>query len=212
MNWLIVAGGEAPSHVLLHKCAGMAERIVAVDGAADLLHRECIQPDALIGDFDTASAFAIEALAAMGAQMVRLPTAKNMTDTEAAMDFALDAGASNITLLGALGGRMDHAMSNVGMLLRAHRHGSACRILDDINELFVAEESCILEGDPGQTVSIVPLTGNLVVTAEGLEYPLEELSLPFGSSRGVSNRMLSPTARLHISGGIALIIRILNNA
>jgi thiamine pyrophosphokinase len=135
-----------------------------------------------------------------------------MTDTEAAIDYALDAGADDITILGALGTRVDHTLSNINMLLRAYGRGADCRILDEFNELTVATGEHELHGCPGQTISILPLTGDLTVTASGLEYPLEQLTLPFGSSRGVSNHIQGTSAHLSISGGIALIVKLLKNA
>jgi len=212
MKWLVVTGGAMPGPTLLRDEVHKAERIIAADGAAELLIREGIIPHVLIGDFDTASPQSVSRLSDQGAQIVRLPTHKNITDTEAAVDYALDAGANDITILGALGTRVDHTLSNIGMLLRAYRRGAACRILDETNELTVATGEYELHGRSGQTVSILPLTDDLTVTAAGLEYPLEQLSLPFGSSRGVSNRMQGTSAHLSISGGIALIVRLLKNA
>lgn len=212
MNWLIITGGAAPEHALLQERIRIADRVIAVDGAADLLAQAGVTPHVLIGDFDTASKTSIEALVTGGTQIERLPVHKNMTDTEAAMDYALNEGARDITMLGALGTRVDHTLSNIGMLLRAHRRGVACRVLDDINELTVATGEYVLTGTPGQTVSILPLTGDMVVTASGLLYPLEALALPFGSSRGVSNIMKSTSAHLSIFGGVALVVKILKNA
>jgi thiamine pyrophosphokinase len=212
MRCLIVTGGAAPGRALLLDEARPARRVIAADGAADLLLRHGITPDVLIGDFDTASKKTVSALADKGVKIVRLPEYKNMTDTEAAVDYALDEGADDITILGALGTRADHTLSNIGMLLRAMRRGAACRILDETNELAVAAGEYDLTGFPGQTVSILPLTGDLTVTASGLEYPLEKLSLSFGSSRGVSNRMKDDSAHLTISGGVALIVMILKEA
>lgn len=212
MKWLVVTGGTPPGRALLREQARLAQRVLAVDGAADLLFREGMTPDVLIGDFDTASEESVSALAAKGALIVRLPEHKNMTDTEAAVDYVLGAGADDITILGALGSRADHTLSNIGMLLRAQKGGAACRISDEINELAIASGEYSMEGFPGQTVSILPLTGDLTVTASGLEYPLEQLALPFGSSRGVSNRMKDKNAHLSISGGIALIVYIRKNA
>jgi thiamine pyrophosphokinase len=212
MKWLIVTGGTAPDSALLRGQARLARMLIAVDGAADLFVREGMIPDILIGDFDTASEEGVEALIGQGAKIARLPEHKNMTDTEAAMDYALGAGADDITVLGALGTRADHMLSNIGMLLRAREKGAACRIIDEINELETAAGEYTIEGLVGQTVSILPLTGNLIVTASGLEYPLEQLELPFGSSRGVSNRIKDQNAHLSISGGIALIIKILKNS
>lgn len=212
MKWLILTGGAAPGQALLHKQARQAQRTIAADGAATLFLREGITPDVLIGDFDTAPEEAVLLLKAKGTTIVTLPEHKNMTDTEAAVDYALGEGADDITILGALGTRMDHTLSNIGMLLRAMRRGAACRILDETNELTVASGEHDIAGVPGQTVSILPLTGDLTVTASGLEYPLEQLSLPFGSSLGVSNRMKTDHAHLSISGGIAMIVRVLKEA
>ena len=212
MKWLVVTGGAEPGYALLYAHAKAAQRIIAADGAAELLLLHGITPDVLIGDFDTASGESISTLAGKGAKIVRLPEHKNMTDTEAAVDYALDEGADDITILGALGTRVDHTLSNIGMLLRAYKRGVACRIFDEINELTVAAGEYDLFGSPGQTVSILPLTDDLTVTAIGMEYPLEQLSLPFGSSRGVSNRMKTDSAHLSISGGIALIAWVLKEA
>lgn len=212
MKWLVVTGGQTPDETLLIDEVQLAQHIIAADGAAELLIREGITPSVLIGDFDTASPESVATLAERGATIVRLQIHKNMTDTEAAVDYALDAGADDITILGALGSRVDHTFSNIGMLLRAYQRGVPCRIVDETNELTVATGEYVLRGHPGQTVSILPLTGGLTVTASGLEYPLEQLSLPFGSSRGISNRLTGSDARLSISGGIALIVKILRNA
>lgn len=209
MKWLVVTGGTAPESTLLRDQTRQAEKLIAADGAADLLVREGIVPHVLIGDFDTASKESIETLLRQGTKVVRLPSHKNMTDTEAAVDYAIVSGADSITILGALGTRADHMLSNIGMLLRARKKGVDCRIIDEFNEIETAARDYTLNGFPGQTISILPLTGDLTVTASGLEYPLEQLELPFGSSRGVSNRMKDNTARLFISGGIALIIKII---
>jgi len=212
MKWLVVTGGQTPDRVLLRDQVRRAQCVIAADGAAEQLLNEGITPNVLIGDFDTASPQSVSTLSDRGTQIVRLPVHKNMTDTEAAVDFALDAGADEITILGALGTRVDHTLSNINMLLRAYRRGVSCRILDEINELTVTADEYELHGYPGQTVSILPLTGDLMVTARGLEYPLEKLLLPFSSSRGVSNRMQGTSAHLSISGGIALIVKLLKNA
>ena len=63
-----------------------------------------------------------------------------------------------------------------------------------------------MDNRAGQTVSILPLEGGITVTAQGLAYPLEELKLTAGSSRGVSNIIESGSASLKISGGYALVM------
>ena len=99
-------------------------------------------------------------------------------------------------------------MSNIMMLVRAEKSGAKCKIIDDRYELIVSDKEVLLEGIPGQTISILPLTGEIDVVAYGLEYPLNNLSLKWGSSRGVSNLFLENNARIIISGGYALIVKV----
>ncbi len=208
MKCVIVSGGEAPRKSDLKKQLKDADLLIAVDGAADLLDRWGIVPHYVIGDMDTAADNSLARLAESGAAAVKLPREKNESDTQAAVDFALKSGADDIVMLGATGGRFDHAMGNVAMLVRAARAGARCRMIDKTNEMWAAEGEHDVWGRPGQTVSIIPLTGDLFVTATNLEYPLEDLKLGVDASRGISNVILHSPAHLSISGGYALIVKI----
>ena len=207
MRCLILSGGKAPEKQIIQTHADKADMTIGVDGAADLFYRYHIVPDVLIGDFDTADAACVTALAQSGAKVLRLPCAKNETDTEAAVNYALKAGVDEIFILGALGSRMDHTLSNILMLVRADKAGVQCRIIDEHNELMVSDRDFCLVGTAGQTVSILPLTGEVCITTTDLKYPLDGLVLPFDSSRGISNEMLKDTANIKITGGYALIIK-----
>lgn len=212
MKYLILSGGTPPSKSELMPYITEADMVIGVDGAADVLCQYDIVPNVLIGDFDTANVQSVEELKEQGAKVVRLSPRKNETDTEAAVNYAISHNASKITIFGALGSRVDHSLSNITMLVRAHTAGVPARIIDEYNELQVENQHLVLQGTPGQTVSILPLTGNLHVSATNLVYPLNELELNFGSSRGVSNVMADSDATINIKGGYALIIKTTDEA
>lgn len=207
MKCVILSGGTPPGLRLLKKHLETAGLFIGVDGAADFLIQYDMAPDVLIGDFDTADPASVSALEQRGAKVLRLEPEKNETDTEAAIEYALKAGADDITILGALGGRVDHTLSNIMMLVRADRKGAACRITDEQCEMFVSDKTFILSGRPGQVISILPLTGEVCVNAQGLKYPLQNLVLNWGSSRGISNVMQKGAASISIAGGYALIVK-----
>lgn len=208
MKCVIVCGGDAPPKSDLNEHMKDASLIVAVDGAADLFDRWGTIPHVIIGDMDTADSGSVSRLLNRGARAVTLQREKNETDTEAAMNYALESGAEDIVMLGATGGRFDHTMGNVAMLVRAARKGMRCRIIDKTNEMWAATGEHDVFGCIGQTVSIIPLTGDLIVTATNLEYPLQKLKLGVDASRGISNVIMKSPAHLSISGGFALIVKI----
>jgi thiamine pyrophosphokinase len=208
MKCLIVTAGAPPSAELIAAYSKDAKLIVGVDGAAAVLVKHALWPDILVGDFDSAARSDVEEVEARGARLVRLPAHKNETDTEIAMNIALEEGADDIVMLGALGLRLDHAMGNLNMLIKAHRAGVACRIIDELHEITAARGEYELCGRIGQTVSLLPFAGDIIVTASGLVYPLESLLLRSDAARGISNIIAESPARLSISGGYALVIKI----
>jgi thiamine pyrophosphokinase len=208
MNCLIITGGDLPEINDIKRYISAAGLVIGVDGTADFFYNNNIIPDVLIGDFDTADPDCVLELEKNGSEVCRLSAEKNETDTEAALDYAIRRGAKEITILGALGGRADHAISNIMMLVRADSKEAKCRIVDSSCELFVSNNDITLSGKLGQTVSILPLTGEVSVTSFGLKYPLNSLLLKWGSSRGISNIIIGDNAHISISGGYALIVRI----
>ncbi len=212
MKCLIVAGGVSPCKADLYKHINDADFVIAVDGAADIFDKYTLFPDYIIGDIDTADINSVSRLETSGSSVIKLQRAKNETDTEAAINHALQTGAQDIVILGATGRRMDHTLANIAMLVRAVRAGACCRIIDKYNEMWVATGNHRFSGRIGQTVSIHPLTGDLLVNSKNLEYPLDDLKLCVDSSRGVSNVIENNPVHLSISGGFALIVKIRGKA
>jgi len=212
MKYLIVSGGVSPSKADLFKHIKAADIVIAVDGAADIFDKYALSPDYIVGDIDTADPKSVSRLETGGSSVIKLPRAKNQTDTEAAMNHALEFGAQDIVILGATGRRMDHTLANIAMLVRAARADVCCRIIDKYNEMWAAAGEHRFSGRIGQTVSIHPLTGDLIVNAKNLEYPLDDLALRMDSSRGISNIIKKNPVHLSISGGFALIIKIRGKA
>ncbi len=212
MKCLIVSGGVSPRKADLLKHYKNADITIAVDGAADVFDRFVLSPNYIIGDIDTADPKTVSKLESDGASIIKLQRAKNETDTEAAMNHAIKAGADDIVILGATGRRMDHTLANIAMLVRALNAGVQCRMFDTYNEMWVATGEHRFNGRIGQTVSIHPLTGDLIVNAKNLEYPLENLALRTDSSRGISNIIKKNPVQLSILGGNALIVKIRGKA
>src|SRR2546428_7669407 len=109
MRSVIFAGGIVRPGRAVDRAIAEAELLIAADsGAATALHYGKV-PDAVVGDFDSLDPAVLEHLRALSCPFIPAPVEKDETDTELAVHVALERGATEMTLLGALGGaRFDH--------------------------------------------------------------------------------------------------------
>lgn len=196
MRALIVAGGVPPSESLLRSSASKSDLILAADAGFCALYQLGIVPDMLIGDMDSLGNELADVARDLGSHILRVPSKKNSTDTELAVEEAARKGATEILLLGATGGRVDHLLGNLMLLRLGEELGAPVTIEDELQTILYVRYAREIHGSAGQTVSIIPADKEAVVRASGLEYPLEDLLLTNARPRGISNVMLSDCARI----------------
>src|SRR5438034_2699374 len=128
MHVVIFAGGTVRSGRAFFDAKGSADMFIAADsGAATALQYGCT-PRIVVGDFDSLDGLLLEDLGKRGSEIRRAAVEKDETDTELAVQVAIDEGETRITLVGALGGaRFDHTMANI--LLLAGFEGVAIHLL-----------------------------------------------------------------------------------
>ncbi len=183
--------------------------VIAADGGA----RHClalgIVPDIVIGDFDSLGEQEIAALDNAETEFIRYPADKDETDLELALDQAVKLGASEITLYGLLGGRWDMIFANMLLLASPSYDGIRVCVVDGNTRAYIIRsgETLELSGQSGDTVSAIPLSEAAHgITYKGLQWPLEDATLAFGSPKGVSNRLANTTAQVSVESGILLVI------
>ena len=205
MRTLIVLGGDLPSPPLLRRCASEAELTIAADRGLEAFEAAGVLPDLLLGDMDSVSAGTL-ARREGSTEMERLPCEKDDTDGGHAMEVALSRGATEITILGALGGRMDHALANLMLLKRAHEGGAFAQILDERVRIVRIDGEITLRGAKGDTISLIPIGEAHGVTLEGCYYHSQEaLSFDFVHPLGVSNVVTADEARITVKEGDLLL-------
>jgi thiamine pyrophosphokinase len=171
-----------------------ADLIIAADGGADYCLELGVTPQVVIGDLDSLTPSKLDTLIEIGSEIVRHPTRKDSTDLELALEHALLTGADEISILGALGKRWDQTLANLILPAKDSFSHVQIRLIDGHQELFLIQPGQVakIKGQAGDIVSLVPLLGDTGgVTTGGLEYPLENEVLKFGSTRGISNVLLS---------------------
>ena len=207
MRAVVVAHGDVlPSD---RDVIGEKDFVVAADGGALALERWKLMPHLVVGDMDSLGDAGVERFERKGIPVKKFPATKDESDLELAVAQAIAAGATEIVLLGALGGeRLDHETAN--LLLLADPGYDGVRIEARRGALRVrairGEGSLALAGPVEALVTLIPVNGDAEgVTTEGLRYPLRDETLRFGRARGLSNEVDSLPATVTVRKGSLLV-------
>ena len=177
-----------------------AARVYCCDGAY-LWANGRVRIDENVGDFDSLP-FVPEPL-----PREKFPSEKDETDGELALEKALSSGATEIEIYGAGGGREDHFLGNLHLLYRAHLRGAKAVMITNTARIFCGEGEIEIRDCRGKTLSIVPFGGEAhIIESEGLFYPLHDLHLVYGSTRGISNIAESDSAHIVARGTVLVLI------
>lgn len=199
MRTVIIAGGGATDYLYLGSLLEPDDTVICADSGYDLALKIGVEPDIVVGDFDSAVNKPPEK------KTLRFPAKKDFTDTELAISYARERGFSDFLILGGIGTRMDHTLTNILMLKDMLSRGERGEIADEYNRIFITNTSSSIDATKGTLVSLVPLTQCTGITTQGLEYPLYLATLDVGSGRGVSNVITHSNPRVSLQSGDLLI-------
>jgi thiamine pyrophosphokinase len=213
MHSVIVANGELENHPRLRALWRAADVRIAADGGAVNARRHLARaPHIVIGDLDSLDDATRAWCATARVEMIQHPRAKDETDLELALALAMARGATEITLLGALGGRVDQTLANVFLLIKPARAKISARIAGANFDAWLAWERATIRGRIGDTVSLLPLTARVEgIVTRGLRYPLQNETLVIGAARGVSNELLARRAQIAFTRGLLLVVHLANS-
>ena len=134
-----------------------------------------VTPTLLLGDFDSLG----ECEISKTTECVKVPAEKDFTDTQIALELALEQGADEVIIVGGLGGRLDHTLANLGVLedmFDRRIHGYAT---DGQNRVhFIRSTSTLIARSAYKYISLLPADLTVKgVTMEGGKYPLKNKTL-----------------------------------
>lgn len=204
---ILFANGELPDPGPARLLIQPDDVIIAADGGARHAIRLGVIPSVIIGDMDSLSTAEVRVFEDMGIHLLQYPAGKDETDLELALHHALQVGHSPIIILGGFGGRLDQQMGILALIAAPAYIAANTRLDDGVTEAFFINEQTTLEGQTGDTVSLlpwgIPAEG---VTTDGLAYPLNKETLYPEKTRGISNQMLARQAKIRIKSGTLLCI------
>lgn len=207
MAVLIFANGDVEELQWVRPCLEEAAAVIAADGGTRHLHALRYAPDVVIGDLDSLPQQVQDWLGAEGVEIAIYPHAKDETDLELALLYAVSHYDEDISIIGAMGGRLDQTLGNIMLLAHPALEGRRVELLTRHQRAWLVKEQTEITGQVGDTVSLIPIGGDVRVRqTRGLRWPLEQEILTFGPARGVSNTMTEQTAHIVIDGGALLCV------
>lgn len=213
MKTVIISGGRIDRDFALSFLKQEAfDQIIAVDNGLKFLYENGIKPTWIVGDFDTAA----PELVAYYRTETEIPIrqfnpVKDATDSQIAIELALELGSGEITILGGTGTRLDHVLGNIQSLMLAKKKGVSCVILDEYNRIRLVDGTLRLKKEEqyGRYVSLLPLTTEVTgVDLIGVKYPLSDYTFTSTGSAGlgVSNEITAKTAEIRVKSGVFILI------
>ncbi|WP_232696940.1 thiamine diphosphokinase [Brevibacillus daliensis] len=226
----IVTGGDLDMFPQMER----PDLLIGVDGGAIALLEAGMIPHYAVGDFDTVQDEGIRQLEAAGIRLRKVSAMKNATDTELAIEVAVEAAREHLRqlgsqledendvvhlypphklkfiLYGATGSRMDHTLANLGLLKRAHQLGVWMEIVNLQNRIMLLSDyfpHVELRRRKNEFLSLLPASVEVTgVTLNGFLYPLDDATITFGQSIGISNEWAEEVGRVERRSGDLYVI------
>lgn len=171
-----------------------------------LAHREAlgIGPDLIVGDFDS------HPNPELDVETIVLPCEKDDTDTVFAAKEAVKRGFRDFLLIGAAGGRLDHTLGNVSILLMLHSMGLRALLVDDCSEMEIVSSAPVYVDDGFPFFSLLNISGTARgVTIQDAKYPLVDAEIKCTYQYGISNEVLpGRRARVAVGEGELLLVKV----
>jgi thiamine pyrophosphokinase len=206
----VVSGGDIGDPVFFRKqVKNVAPKaVICADGGARHLDDSGIIPELIVGDMDSLDIQRQAFYEEKGCRIIRHSRSKDETDTELALHEAFRMKPSEVWIWGALGGRIDHTLANISLLIQGKRVGIEVKLIDEWCEVFLVDGRTVLEGEAGQIVSLFPFAGQAAgVTLTGFEFPLTKAVMETGRPYGVSNRLIAEEGIVDVDSGMLLAVR-----
>lgn len=205
---VIIGGAEIKNYDFIREQLKSDDYFIFCD--CGLAHMEplSVRPSLIVGDFDSHAAPDTEV------ETIVLPCEKDDTDTVFAAKEALRRGFSSFLLIGVTGGRLDHTIGNLSILLMLHEKGMDAVISDDYSSMQIVAQEPVFIQDDCEYFSLLNISGLARgVTIKDAKYPLHDAEITCSYQYGVSNEVVpGKTASVSVGNGKLLLIRVFRNS
>ena len=202
MRAFVFTGGEI-YHQYIEERPEEGDLIIAADAGYRNATLMGVHINILIGDLDSLGMIPDDV-----DEVIKLPAEKDETDTQIAVDTAIERGADEIVIVGSTGGRLDHALSTLAILEKNWEKRISIYIVNGQNRVrYIKNSGFIVVRSKYKYFSLIAADEKVKgVSIEGAKYPLKNKMLTRNNQFAVSNEILKNAALINVKkGGIFII-------
>ena len=180
------------------------DHIICCDGGRKHAALLGIVPDLLVGDFDSSERPDTDI------ETIVLPREKDDTDSFFAAKEGVSRGFKEFLLIGVFGGRLDHSMVNISVMLWLYKQGIPCMAADDLSVMEIVGEKEVTIDGSYPYFSLLCIDGEAKgVNISGAKFPLDGGTVTPTYQYATSNEVLpGGTASVSVKDGVLLLIKV----
>lgn len=201
---VIVGGAEMKNIAAVKKYLREDDFFICCDCGLNHCEKLGIKPDLIVGDFDSSEKPDTDV------ETIVLPCEKDDTDTVYAVKEALSRGFSDFLFIGVFGGRFDHSIGNLSILLMLDSLGKRAVAADDFSEFEIVSGKPAEISDEFEFFSLLAMSEKVYgVCIKNAKYPLEDAEISCEFPYGISNEVLKGrTATVSVKRGRLLLVKV----
>ena len=201
---VIVGGADIGNYECIREAVLEDDFIIFCDSGLKHMDRLGVTPSLIVGDFDSHENPHLDV------ETIVLPCEKDDTDTVYAVREAVRRGFGSFLLIGVIGGRLDHTLGNVSILLYLDSMGKKGIILDDYSEMEIVSAAPACISDQYAFFSLLNITGCAKgITIENAKYLLKDAEITCEYQYGISNEVIpGGKATVSVGKGRLLLVKV----
>lgn len=208
MNVVILAGG--PAEELPDFSVWSDVIYIGVDAGTSALLERGIQPAAAVGDFDSVSKEQFEEIKGIFPDLQPAYSEKDETDAELALAAAMGYQPDTVIVTGVTGGRLDHYMSALHATFdyQMRYPNTSFFLVNRQNRIrFLKAGGHAVQRDSRyRYISFYPFAEEIRgFSLTGFKYEVADETIPFGSTRFISNELEHAGVVSFIEGNCIMI-------
>ena len=200
----IIGAGDFEGAELL--CPQKCDMVIAADGGLAYLREIGIAPDILLGDFDSLPS-EDTCLESGKWKTLAFPPEKDYTDMMLAAETGYERGFREFKIFGGTGGRMDHTLANIQVLVNLTRRGSKAYLIGRDYIITAIHNGNIKFPEYFKGFFSVYALSDVAlgVNEKGFKYGLDDFTLKNDNPRGISNEFCGLSGEISVKKGTLLI-------